>query len=242
MCLSQQHIILFSRSKYLSESNKRYCNGPYKLVKTLCNKLKIPSDILHIIPNHYTKYQRGIPILPTPILPTPVSHTPISPTPILPTLKFYLIPISPTVDFCAIYCLLLTLLWLNMQWFALLYDCFLWWENILLAFDGIALHDLVIGVSILITFINSGVKSCFFPLKQFRCNSLLKLYHASWNIQCLRTVINQEKKKKKKKDNHHDRVGFTPFVNELQAYRSSFFYFKIIYLKVSSFIKYGRFT
>ena len=37
----------------------------------------------------------GIPILPTPILPTPILHTPDS-----PTLKFYLIPVSPTVDFC----------------------------------------------------------------------------------------------------------------------------------------------
>ena len=44
---------------------------------------------------------RGIPILPTPILPTPVS----------PTLKFYLSPVSPTLVFCAIYCLLFMELW-----------------------------------------------------------------------------------------------------------------------------------
>ena len=34
-----------------------------------------------------------------PISPTPISPTPISPTPVSPTLKFYLIPLSPTLDF-----------------------------------------------------------------------------------------------------------------------------------------------
>ena len=43
----------------------------------------------------------GIPISPTPVSPTPVLPTPISPTLISPTLKFYLIPVSPTIDFCA---------------------------------------------------------------------------------------------------------------------------------------------
>ena len=39
-------------------------------------------------------FQWGIPISPTPISPTLVL-----PTPILSSLKFYLIPVSPTLDF-----------------------------------------------------------------------------------------------------------------------------------------------
>ena len=39
----------------------------------------------------------------TPILPTPILPIPISPTPISPTLKFEIIPISPTLDFCAMH-------------------------------------------------------------------------------------------------------------------------------------------
>ena len=56
-------------------------------------------------------------------------------------------------------------------------------------------------------------------------------------LQCLSTVTIQDTKH----NNHHDHVGFKLFVNELQAYKS-FFYFKNIYLKIFNFIKYGRFT
>ena len=44
---------------------------------------------------------RGIPVSSTPISPTPILPTPISPAPVSPTLKFYLIPVSHTLDFCA---------------------------------------------------------------------------------------------------------------------------------------------
>ena len=94
----------------------------------------------------------GIPILPTPI----------SSTPVLPTLKFYLIPVSPTVDFCACFwcsygktcndlhiCITVS--------YDVNYSTCFWWK--------LALHDFEIGVSILITFKISDVKSCFFPLK-----------------------------------------------------------------------------
>ena len=40
--------------------------------------------------------KRDVPVSLTPISPTPVSPIPISPTPIWPTVKYNLIPISPT--------------------------------------------------------------------------------------------------------------------------------------------------
>ena len=60
------------------------------------------------------------------------------------------------------------------------------------AFDGIALHDFVIGESISITFKISGVKSCFFPLNgssgAIYCSYCIALL-GTYCLQCLRTVI-----------------------------------------------------
>ena len=61
------------------------------------------------------------------------------------------------------------------------------------------------------------------------------LKHTAYNV--LELIIQDIKH-----NNNRDLLGFTLFVNEFQAYRSSFFYFKVIYLKVFNFIKYGHFT
>ena len=47
----------------------------------------------------YQMLLRGVPVSPTAISPTPVLPIPISPTPVSPIMKFYTIPVSPTVMF-----------------------------------------------------------------------------------------------------------------------------------------------